>query len=53
MEIAEEMLYTPVAHLAARTWSRATAADLRRMLVRAIEEHIERRLVTPPLLETV
>lgn len=53
MEIAEEMLYTPVAHLAPRTWTRATAADLRRMLVRAIEEHIERRLVTPPLLETV
>lgn len=52
MEIAEEMLSTPVAQLAPRTWTRATGADLRRMLVRAIEQHIERRLMTPPLLET-
>jgi DNA repair protein RecO (recombination protein O) len=51
MEIAEEMLYTPVARLAERTWTRETAADLRRLLVRSIEEHIERRLVTAPLLE--
>lgn len=51
MEIAEEMLYTPVARLQQRVWTRETAADLRRLLVRAIEEHIERRLVTPPLLE--
>ena len=52
MEIAEEMLYTPVARLTPRTWTRETAADLRRLLVRTIEEHIERRLVTVPLLET-
>ncbi len=52
MEIAEEMLYTPVARLTERTWTRETAADLRRLLVRSIEEHIERRLVTMPLLET-
>ena len=51
MEIAEEMLYTPVGRLTPRTWTRETAADLRRLLVRAIEEHIERRLVTVPLLE--
>ena len=52
VEIAEEMLRTPVAQLAPRTWTRATAADLRRMLVRGIEEHIERRLITLPILET-
>ena len=52
MEIAEEMLYTPVARLTERTWTRETAADLRRLMVRSIEEHIERRLVTMPLLET-
>jgi DNA repair protein RecO (recombination protein O) len=51
--VAEEMLRTPIAQLAEREWSRATAADMRRALVRAIEEHIERRLVTVPLLETV
>ncbi len=51
--IAEEMMRTPIAQLSAREWSRATAADLRRFLVRAIEEHIERRLVTVPVLETI
>jgi DNA repair protein RecO (recombination protein O) len=51
--IAEEMMRTPIAQLTAREWSRATAADLRRFLVRAIEEHIERRLVTVPVLETI
>lgn len=51
--IAEEMMHTPIARLSEREWSRATAADLRRFLVRAIEEHIERRLVTVPVLETV
>lgn len=51
--IAEEMMHTPIAQLSAREWSRATAADLRRFLVRAIEEHIERRLVTVPVLETI
>jgi DNA repair protein RecO (recombination protein O) len=51
MEIAEEMLYTPVARLGPRIWTRETAADLRRLMVRTIEEHVERRLVTAPLLE--
>ncbi len=50
--LAEEMLHTPIGRMAPRTWDRATAADLRRFLVRQIEEHIERRLVTAPLLET-
>ncbi len=51
-EIAEEILHTPIAQLAPRSWTRATAADLRRELVRAVEEHIERRLVTLRLLES-
>ena len=51
--IAEEMLRTPVARLTERQWNPATAADLRRFLVRAIEEHIERRLVTVSALETI
>ena len=48
--IADEMLVTPVAGLAKRAWTRDTAADLRRFLVRAIEEHIERKLVTVAFL---
>jgi len=51
--IAEEMLRTPIAQLPERDWSRARAADLRRFLVRAIEEHVERKLVTVPILETI
>lgn len=49
---AERMLHTPLGELPGPEWERETAADLRRFLVRRIEEHIERRLVTAPLLET-
>jgi DNA repair protein RecO (recombination protein O) len=48
---AAEMLRTAVARLQPREWKRETAADLRRFLVEQIESHIERRLVTAPLLE--
>ena len=51
VEIAEEMLLLPVGKLPLRVWTRSTAADLRRQLVREIEEHVERRLLTLPLLE--
>jgi len=51
--IAEEMMRTPIAALAERKWNGETAADLRRFLIRQIEEHIERRLVTVAALETI
>ncbi len=50
--IAEEMLHTPIAKLSEREWKRETAADLRRFLIRQIEQHIERKLVTAPILES-
>lgn len=53
LDIAEEMLYTPISNLTERQWTRDTASDLRHFLVRRIEEHIERRLLTVPLLETL
>ena len=49
--IAGEMLRTPVTQLSGPAWSQATAADLRRFLVEQIEAHVERRLLTAPLLE--
>jgi DNA repair protein RecO (recombination protein O) len=49
--IAAEMFCTPLGQLIPRQWTRETAADLRRFLVRGIEEHIERKLITVPLLE--
>jgi DNA repair protein RecO (recombination protein O) len=50
-EIAQEMLRRPVNCLATTNWSQSTAADLRRFLVQQIESHVERRLVTAPVLE--
>jgi DNA repair protein RecO (recombination protein O) len=52
-EIALEMMQTPIGQLTERTWSRETAADLRRQLVRAVEEHLERRLISVRTLESL
>lgn len=49
--IASEMLRKPVSQLSRGAWTQTTAADLRRFLVQQIEEHVERRLVTAPVLE--
>jgi DNA repair protein RecO (recombination protein O) len=48
---AAEMLRTPVAEISRTDWDQSTAADLRRFLVQQIEAHVERKLVTAPLLE--
>lgn len=50
--IAADMLRKPVAQIAQTGWSRETCADLRRLLVQLIEEHVERKLMTPPVLES-
>jgi DNA repair protein RecO (recombination protein O) len=52
-EIALEMMQTPIGQLTPREWSRSTAADMRRALIRAIQDHIERKLHSAPLLETL
>jgi DNA repair protein RecO (recombination protein O) len=49
--IAHEIFATPVSELSPREWSKGTAADLRRVLIRAMEQHAERRFLTVPLLE--
>jgi DNA repair protein RecO (recombination protein O) len=49
--IAAEMLRTPVTQLSGPAWGQTTAADLRRFLIEQIESHVERRLITAPLLE--
>lgn len=53
LDIASQMLRCHVRDLPPRDWNVATAADLRRALVRAIEQQLERRLITPPLLESL
>ena len=49
--IADEILRTPIGELTNRIWTQATAADLRRFLSQQIENHIERKLITAPVLE--
>jgi len=51
MEIAEEMLVTPISQLRPREWSKESAADLRRSLRGNIEEHVERRILSAAMLE--
>jgi DNA repair protein RecO (recombination protein O) len=48
--IAAEMLKTPVSQVSS-AWSRDTAADLRRFAIQRMEEAMERRLITAPVLE--
>ena len=52
-EIANEMLERPLSGLTPRVWSKTTASDLRRKLVRTMEQHVERKFLTFPLLEAL
>ena len=52
-EMAAGMLRQHIAELPARTWNKDTALDLRRLLIRQMEEHVERRFRTPALLEAL
>lgn len=49
--VATEMLRKPVTQLSGGGWGQTTASDLRRFLVQQIEEHVERRLLTAPMME--
>ena len=50
-DLAHVMLRNHVADLPMLTWTKDTALDLRRFLVRHMEEHVERRFRTPAVLE--
>ena len=52
-EIAGAMLKTHITELPALAWNKDTALDLRRFLIRQMEEHVERRFHTPALLEAL
>jgi len=49
--LAARMLKEPIGNLADVNWTRETARDLRQFLVQQIEDHIDRRLKTAPVLE--
>ena len=51
--LAEEMLHASLRKLTPRPWERRTAADLRQFLWQRLEEHLERKLVTVPVLAEI
>ena len=51
--IADEMLLAPINGLPPRNWTKETARDLRRLLNHLIEQHVERNLHTPRMLESL
>jgi DNA repair protein RecO (recombination protein O) len=52
-ELAGDILRNHISGLPARTWNKDTGLDLRRFLIRQMEEHVERRFHTPGLLEAL
>jgi DNA repair protein RecO (recombination protein O) len=52
-EIAREMMEKPIRDLPERTWTKETGADMRRLLTRMVEEHIERRIRSAYVLENL
>ena len=52
-DLVEEMFAKPLTGLSDRPWNKSTLAPLRRSLVRAMEQHAERRFLTVPLLEAL
>ncbi len=51
--LVEEMFAKPLSALGGREWDKSTLSALRRSLIRAIEQHVERRMLTVPLLEAL
>jgi DNA repair protein RecO (recombination protein O) len=53
VEIVEEMFVKGLADLTPRAWTKSTLSGLRRSLIRAMEQHVERRFLTAPMLEAL
>lgn len=51
--LVEEMFAKPLSALTDRAWDKSKLSGLRRSLIRAIEQHVERRMLTVPLLEAL
>jgi DNA repair protein RecO (recombination protein O) len=52
-DLARTIAGAPIAAMAGFEWTKDTGADLRRQLCRTIETHIERKLITLPILESL
>lgn len=53
VELATTMLRMHLGNLPERIWTKDTAIELRRFLIRQMEEHTERRFITPGVLEAL
>ena len=53
VEIVEEMFVKGLHDLTPRVWTKTTLSGLRRSLIRAMEQHVERRFLTVPMLEAL
>jgi len=53
VEIVEEMFVKGLADLTPRDWTKSTLSGLRRSLIRAMEQHVERKFLTAPMLEAL
>ncbi|HEY2842293.1 MAG TPA: DNA repair protein RecO [Bryobacteraceae bacterium] len=51
--IVEEMFVKGLSDLTPREWTKATLSGFRRSLIRAMEQHVERRFLTVPMLEAL
>jgi DNA repair protein RecO (recombination protein O) len=51
--LAAQMLRAPVESFVGKPWPKSQCADLRKFLIQILERHIEKRLVTPAMLEKV
>jgi len=51
--LADEIMRMPIGQLSEREWSAATAADLRRFLLRCLQDQIERTIYSAAMLETL
>lgn len=52
-DIVEEMFVKGLGDLTPRVWTKATLSGFRRSLIRAMEQHVERKFLTVPLLEAL
>jgi DNA repair protein RecO (recombination protein O) len=52
-DIVEEMFTKSLGALTPRDWTKLTLSSVRRHLVRAMEEHVERKFLTVPLMEAL
>lgn len=53
VERVEEMFAKPLSAIDTADWGKTTLASLRRALIRAMEQHVERKFLTAPMLEAL